>query len=118
MFFRSLTPISTATTSCRQLPSTKPGTRSRAVREVTPLRATGRQDISRPVRRAMAAPSIARQSLPGRPEPKTLRYRVWHAAGKLVRSGRRRRLKSPAGWPWAKAIATAWTPITALPHEP
>jgi hypothetical protein len=53
-----------------------------------------------------------------RAEPKTLRYRVLHAAGKLVRGGRRRRLKIPATWPWADAIATAWTRVTALPHEP
>ena len=45
-----------------------------------------------------------------RAEPKTLRYRVLHAAGKLVRGGRRRRLKIPASWPWAEAIATACTP--------
>ena len=53
-----------------------------------------------------------------RAEPKTLRYRVLHAAGKLVRGGRRRRLKIPATWPWADAIATAWARITALPHAP
>jgi hypothetical protein len=51
-------------------------------------------------------------------EPKTLRYRVLHAAGKLVRGGRRRRLKIPASWPWAQAIATAWARITALPQAP
>ena len=51
-------------------------------------------------------------------EPKTLRYRILHAAGKLVRGGRRRRLKIPATWPWADAIATAWTRVTALPHAP
>ena len=44
-------------------------------------------------------------------EPKTLRYRVLHAAGKLVRGGRRRRLKIPAAWPWAENIATAWARI-------
>jgi Transposase DDE domain group 1 len=53
-----------------------------------------------------------------RAEPKTLRYRILHAAGKLVRGGRRRRLKIPATWPWANAIATAWTRITALPQAP
>ena len=52
-----------------------------------------------------------------RAEPKTLR-RILHAAGKLVRAGRRRRLKIPATWPWADAIATAWARITALPHAP
>ena len=51
-------------------------------------------------------------------EPKTLRYRILHAVGKLVRGGRRRRLKIPATWPWADAIATAWTRVTALPHAP
>ena len=51
-------------------------------------------------------------------EPKTLRYRVLHVAGKLVRGGRRRRLKIPVTWPWADAIATAWARITALPQAP
>jgi hypothetical protein len=51
-----------------------------------------------------------------RAEPKTLRYRVLHAAGKLVRGGRRRQLKIPATWPWAGAIAIAWARITALPQ--
>jgi len=53
-----------------------------------------------------------------RAEPKTLRYRILHTAGKLVRGGRRRRLKIPATWPWADAIATAWARVTALPQAP
>jgi len=53
-----------------------------------------------------------------RAEPKTLRYRVLHAAGKLVRGGRRRRLKIPAAWPRAQDTATAWARITAPPHAP
>jgi Transposase DDE domain group 1 len=53
-----------------------------------------------------------------RAEPKTLRYRILHAAGKLIRGGRRRRLKIPATWPRAEAIATAWARITALPQAP
>ena len=53
-----------------------------------------------------------------RAEPKTLRYRILHTCGKLVRGGRRRRLKIPATWPWANAIATAWARITALPQAP
>jgi hypothetical protein len=53
-----------------------------------------------------------------RAEPKTLRYRVLHAAGKLVRGGRRRELKISRTWPWADAIATAWARITALPQAP
>ncbi len=51
-------------------------------------------------------------------EPKTLRYRILHAAGKLVRGGRRRRPKIAATWSWADDIATAWARITALPQAP
>ena len=47
-------------------------------------------------------------------EPKTLRYRVLHAAARLVRGGRRRRWKIPANWPWAEAITRAWQRICAL----
>jgi Transposase DDE domain group 1 len=53
-----------------------------------------------------------------RAEPKTLRYRVLHAAARLVRGGRRRRLKIQASWPWAEAITTAWRRIDALPQAP
>ena len=49
-------------------------------------------------------------------EPKTLRYRVLHAAARLVRGGRRRRWKFPASWPWAEAITRAWQRICALPE--
>jgi hypothetical protein len=51
-------------------------------------------------------------------EPKTLRYQVLHAAARLVRGGRRRRLKIQATWPWAEAITTAWQRINALPQAP
>jgi DDE family transposase len=50
--------------------------------------------------------------------PKTLRYRVLHTAARLARSGRRRRLRISATWPWAPAIVAAWDRITALPHPP
>jgi hypothetical protein len=53
-----------------------------------------------------------------RAEPKTLRYRVLHAAARLVRGGRRRRLKIQACWPWAEAIIAAWQCIDALPQAP
>jgi hypothetical protein len=53
-----------------------------------------------------------------RAEPKTLRYRVLHAAARLVRGGRRRRLKIQASWPWAEAITAAWQQIDALPQAP
>ena len=54
----------------------------------------------------------------GRAEPKTLRYRVLHAAARLVRGGRRRCLKIQASWPWADAITAAWQRIDALPQAP
>lgn len=51
-------------------------------------------------------------------EPRTLRYRILHAAARLVRGGRRRCLKIAASWPWAEAITTAWQRIQALPQAP
>ena len=51
-----------------------------------------------------------------RAEPKTLRYRILHAAARLTRSGRRRFLKIAAAWPWATDIVTAWNRISALPR--
>jgi hypothetical protein len=53
-----------------------------------------------------------------RAEPKTLRYRILHAAARLVRGGRRRKLQIPGNWPWADAIVTAWARISALPQAP
>jgi hypothetical protein len=51
-------------------------------------------------------------------EPKTLRYRILHAAAKLTRGGRQRRLNIAAAWPWAAGIITAWDRISALPQAP
>jgi len=51
-------------------------------------------------------------------EPKTLRYKILHAAARLARGGRRRRLRIAAAWPWAEAIAAAWAAISALPQAP
>ena len=53
-----------------------------------------------------------------RAEPKTLRYRLLHAAAKLTRGGRQRRLNTSATWPWAADITTAWDRISALPQAP
>ena len=53
-----------------------------------------------------------------RAEPKTLRYRILHAAARLTRSGRRRCLKIAATWPWAETIITAWQRIQAIPQAP
>jgi DDE family transposase len=51
-------------------------------------------------------------------EPKTLRYRILHAAAKLTRGGRQRHLNIAATWPWAADIVTAWDRISALPQAP
>src|SRR4051794_6875902 len=48
-------------------------------------------------------------------EPKRLRYRLLHVAGKLTRHARRLTLHLPADWPWATAIARAFKRLTALP---
>jgi len=53
-----------------------------------------------------------------RAEPRTLRYKILHAAARLTHSGRRRRLKISRTWPWATAITTAWTRLSALPQAP
>jgi len=47
-------------------------------------------------------------------EPKRLRYCVWHAAGRLVRSGRRLILRLDAAWPWATEIADAFQRLGKL----
>jgi hypothetical protein len=51
-------------------------------------------------------------------EPKTLRYRILHAAARLTRGGRQRRLNIQVTWPWAADIVTAWDRITTLPRAP
>jgi hypothetical protein len=48
-------------------------------------------------------------------EPKRLRYRLLHVAGRLTRHARRLTLHLPADWPWAAAIATAFKRLAALP---
>jgi hypothetical protein len=53
-----------------------------------------------------------------RAEPKTLRYKILHAAARLTRGARRRQLKIQATWPWAHDIVTAFDRISALAHAP
>ena len=47
-------------------------------------------------------------------EPKRLRLRIFTCAGRLVRGGRRLRLRLAASWPWASEITTAITRLQAL----
>jgi hypothetical protein len=49
-------------------------------------------------------------------EPKTLRYRLLHVAARLVRGGRRLRLRLDNGWPWAAQLAAAYARCAALPQ--
>lgn len=47
-------------------------------------------------------------------EPKRLRLRLFHVAGRIIRSGRRHRLRLPRAWPWAKPLQTGWVNLHAL----
>ena len=48
-------------------------------------------------------------------EPKKLRHRLLHVAGRISRSGRRTRLRLQSDWPWAKALVTAFTKLRSIP---
>lgn len=48
-------------------------------------------------------------------EPKRLRHRLLHTAARIVRHGRRTRLRVQADWPWAHALVAAWTRLRAIP---
>ena len=44
-------------------------------------------------------------------EPKHLRLRLLAVAGRIIHTGRRRRLRLPRGWPWNHLIDTGWTAL-------
>jgi len=48
-------------------------------------------------------------------EPKRLRYRLLHVAGRLVRHARGSRLRLPRCWPWGEEVARAFARLRALP---
>jgi len=48
-------------------------------------------------------------------EPKRLRHRLLHVAGKITRSGRRVTLHLPRCWPWAEALLAAFARVRRLP---
>ena len=60
---------------------------------------------------APARPAVLAQA-----EPKTLRYRLLHVAARLVRGGRRLRLRLDQTWPWATHLAAAFDRCAALPQ--
>ena len=41
-------------------------------------------------------------------EPKRVRFRILATAGRIIHSGRRRRLRLPRDWPWNRLIDTGW----------
>jgi hypothetical protein len=51
----------------------------------------------------------------GRAEPKRLRHRLLHIAGRIVRHGRRTRLRLQTDWPWSDALVAAFTRLRAIP---
>jgi hypothetical protein len=48
-------------------------------------------------------------------EPKTLRYRLWHVPGRVVRHARRVLLRLPGAWPWTPQLVVAFQRVRALP---
>ena len=48
-------------------------------------------------------------------EPKRLRYRLLHVAGRLAFSGRRCKLHLQGRWPWAEELLAAFQKLKALP---
>jgi hypothetical protein len=48
-------------------------------------------------------------------EPKTLRYRLLHTAGRLAFHARRATLRLQRSWPWSHALAAAFARLAALP---
>ncbi len=51
-------------------------------------------------------------------EPKRLRYRLLHVAGRLTHHARRLRLHLPREWPWRDALLAAFQRLRALPQPP
>jgi hypothetical protein len=48
-------------------------------------------------------------------EPKRLRHRLLHVAGKVIRHSRRTQLKLDRDWPWSTALAAAFTRLRSIP---
>jgi hypothetical protein len=48
-------------------------------------------------------------------EPKTLRFRLWHVAGRIVRHARRLIVRLDRAWPWATDLVAAFARLRALP---
>jgi hypothetical protein len=44
-----------------------------------------------------------------------LRYRLLHTAARLVRGQRKRKIRIPETWPWARELEACFLTIFALP---
>jgi putative transposase len=89
--------------------------RSRQLRPPRPDHPTADLSQQRIKRRPVPAASSTNTSGP----PESPAQDRWHSSGTpQARGGRRRRLKIATTWPWAAAIAAAWTAISALPQPP
>lgn len=47
-------------------------------------------------------------------EPKRLRLRLFHVAGRIIRTGRQHLLRLPRGWPWTDLLLTGHARLAAL----
>lgn len=70
------------------------------------------QDLLAWTQRLLLAGELARC------EPKRLRYRLLHVAGRLTRHARRLRLHLPRDWAWGEPLLQAFTRLRALPQAP
>jgi hypothetical protein len=48
-------------------------------------------------------------------EPKRIRHRLLHIAGRIIHHGRRTRLRLQADWPWSKQLTTAFAHLRSNP---
>ena len=75
-------------------------------------------DLVRDRRAGQRTAGLDADARPARParrwEPKRLRLRIFAVAGRIVRGGRRLRLRLAARWPWATQITAAITRLEAL----
>ena len=67
------------------------------------------QDLTRWTQRLLLVNTPAR-----RWEPKRLRYRLLHVAGRITRHARRIRMHLPAGWPWRHELVNAGHRLGAI----
>lgn len=47
-------------------------------------------------------------------EPKRLRFRILAVAGRIINTGRRRRLRLPRDWPWNHLIDSGWAALRTI----